>query len=269
MRHSDHWYRFLVVAGTLALAVVYSAASAAANDIGVVVIHGKWGNPGGNMTSIISALRDAGMQVSTPEMPWSGRRLYDVPVEKADEQVDGEIAGLRERGAKKIFLLGQSLGSAYAIHFATRASVTGIVAIAPAHRTEVGMMRQSMTGEVQKAREYIAAGKADEQIGFTDLNQGKRQYLRVAAGPFLSYFDPEGAFNMARNVASLKPDVPVLWLVPTGEIASARAGVVALYERLPKNPDTRLSEPSADHFAAPTVAAPLAVQWIREVAAKN
>src|SRR5581483_1347832 len=246
--------------GLALIALTALARSAAAAEIGAVVLHGKWGNPA-SMTPLVSALQDAGIDVAAPEMPWSGRRLYDAPVEKADEQVDAEIAGLRARGAKKVFVIGQSLGAAYVVHFATRATPTGIVAIAPAHRTEIGAMRQTAADALREAHALIAAGKPDEIIGFTDLNQGKRSYLRVRPGPFVSYFDPDGAFNMKRNVESLKPDVPVLWLVPTGEPQPGRNGVVALYQLLPKNAGTRFGEPDAGHFEAPAAAARTVVEW--------
>lgn len=252
----------------MAIALCHPA-FAASGGIGAIIVHGKWGNPGGNMAPLTSALESAGILVAAPEMPWSGSRLYDDTVEAADAQVDAEVAKLRGRGVKHVFIIGQSLGSAFSIHYATRATVTGVIAIAPAHRPEADRFREVFADDVRRARELAEAGKNDERIGFTDLNQGRRRYLRVPVRPFLSYFDPSGPLNMARNVELIKPEVPVFWLVPTGEPQPGRDGVVTLYQKLPKNPATRFAEPQADHFAAQGVAAAVVVDWIREIAAKD
>lgn len=250
----------------VSLLLAGSSSGLTAAEMGAVVIHGKWGSPDGNMIPLIAELQRAGIDVAAPEMPWSRRRLYDAPVEDADRTVDAEIVRLRERGARKIFVVGQSMGSAYAIRYAARTEVTGVVAIAPGHRIEVGRIMQGLAADVQKARELVAAGKGGERFGFTDFNSGgRRSFVRTTAAAFLSYFDPAEAFNMARNVQNVKPNVPVLWLVPSREDEPLRSGLVALYEKLPKNAGTRFGEPQSDHLGAPAAAASMAVEWIRDM----
>ena len=242
---------------------------AAASDIGAVVIHGKWGSAAGPIAPLVTALRDQGYLVSAPDMPWSAARQYDATVERADEEVDAEIARLKNAGAKSVFVIGHSLGAAFTMHFVTRASVSGIVLIAPGHRVEAAAIVQRYAEDVRKARDLVAEGKGDEHVGFTDFNTGdRRSYLRASATSFVSYFDPAGPLNMQRNVESFRPDVPVLWLEPTGEEQPLRNAMIALAKHLPRNSLTRFEEPAADHLGAPALSAKIVVDWMREVAAR-
>ena len=97
-------------------------------------MHGKWGSPQHYVKGLADTLQRLGFLVANPEMPWSGRRTYDKSVEGTDGEIDAEITKLRNQGAKQIFLAGHSLGAAYALHYATRTAVDGVVAIAPGHR---------------------------------------------------------------------------------------------------------------------------------------
>ncbi|MGB7065937.1 MAG: hypothetical protein WBF55_12405, partial [Syntrophobacteria bacterium] len=45
-------------------------------DIGIVLMHGKNGTPHDYIATLAGSLRRAGLQVKTPEMPWSRRRIY-------------------------------------------------------------------------------------------------------------------------------------------------------------------------------------------------
>lgn len=255
----------------LAVAVVGSAAGAAEPaTIGVVVMHGKWGSPQRNVSELASALQRRGFLVANPEMPWSGRRRYDKSVGEADAEIDTEMAKLRDQGAKQIFLAGHSLGAAFALHYATRTTINGIVAIAPGHRPEGKVYVELLGDDVKKARVLAASGKSDEQVWFVDLNTGnRRDRIKASVASFLSYFDPAGPMNMARNVTTVKPGVPVLWLVPAREEQQLRGGVVSLYNKLPPNPGNKFLEPESDHLQAPAVAISQIIDWILLTAGKN
>ena len=248
------------------LFLLVAAAAPAASDIAAIVMHGKWGSPDRQVNAVANALQREGYAVVSPEMPWSRGRLYDRTVEEADSAMDAEIARLRAGGARRIFLVGHSLGAAYALHYASRNEVSGVIAIAPGHRPENRRFAESFGSEVRKARELVAAGRPDELISFTDLNTGnRRDRLTARAVSFASYFDPEGPMNMTRNVAGVKPGTPVLWIVPTREEPGPREGGLQLYRRLPPHPATRLVEPESDHLNAPAASAAAIVEWIRAV----
>jgi pimeloyl-ACP methyl ester carboxylesterase len=250
------------------LAALFSCAAAAA-DLGAIVMHGKWGTPEGPVKPVADALAREGVLVASPEMPWSRRRLYDKSVEGADAEIDAEIAALRSRGAKRIILVGHSLGAAYALHYASRGDVDGVVAIAPGHRTEAPRFADHFRPAVTDARALVAAGKGAEVVSFTDLNTGnRRDHLTASAASFLSYFDHTGPLNMARNVKSMKAGVPVLWIVPLREEPAPRPGVLALFRSFPANPDTQLAEPDADHINAPAASTRLIVEWVRKLGSR-
>ena len=88
------------------------AALAQGDPIGIVVMHGKGGSPQRLVADFARALEGQGYLVANIEMPWSGKRNYDVPVAKGEEEVAAAVAGLRGRGAKKVFISGHSQGLA-------------------------------------------------------------------------------------------------------------------------------------------------------------
>jgi hypothetical protein len=73
--------------------------------------------------------------------------------------------------------------------------------------------------------------------------------------------------NMTRNVAAVKAETPVLWLVPTREEPGIRDADMLLYKRLPSNPATKLAEPDSDHLQAPRASAAIVIEWMRKLAA--
>src|SRR5436190_15875759 len=140
----------------LALVCALFASACAAADIGAVVMHGKWGSPDRNIAPLADALLREGFLVSSPEMPWSGRRSYDRTVADANGELDAEIGRLEARGAKRVFVIGHSLGAAFALEYAAHAPapvVAGIVAIAPGHRPENQRIADMMRADIKSARE--------------------------------------------------------------------------------------------------------------------
>jgi pimeloyl-ACP methyl ester carboxylesterase len=249
----------------LLLALTCGVAAAAENGIGAIVMHGKWGQPDRVIDGLAHALEREGYLVSSPEMPWSRRRLYDRTVEQADAEIDAEIAKLKARGAKQIVLVGHSLGAAYAVHYAGRTDLDAVVAVAPGHRPEAPRFAQQYVDDVKRSRELVAAGKGSETISFTDLNTGnRRDRLTATAASFVSYFDPEGPMNLGRNVAAVKATTPVLWLVPTREEAPLRQGGLLVYMSLPQNPRNRMAEPDSDHMGAPKASQGVVLEWLKK-----
>jgi pimeloyl-ACP methyl ester carboxylesterase len=244
-------------------------ASAAESGVGAVITHGKWGSPDRLIDGLAAALEKAGYLVSSPEMPWSRRRNYDRPVDDADAQIDAEIEKLKARGARRVVLIGHSLGAAHALHYAGRTELDGIIAVAPGHRPEAPRFAQQYADDVKRSRELVAAGKGSEIVSFTDLNTGgRRERANASAASFVSYFDPEGPLNMARNVAAVKASTPILWIEPAREEQPLRDGLMVLYKKLAANPRTRLAEPDSGHLDAPAASVGVIVEWLRGLEAK-
>src|SRR3546814_16154553 len=85
--------------------------------MGVVVMHGKGSSPTKHVSRLASTLQGKGYAVANLEMPWSGKRDYDVDVAAADKEVNAALDGLRARGAKTLFVAGHSQGGLFALRY--------------------------------------------------------------------------------------------------------------------------------------------------------
>ena len=254
----------------LCLAVTPMMAQAQAEPIGIVIMHGKGGSPGGLVADLARQLEGQGFLVANLEMPWSGKRNYDVPVARAEEEVEAAVAGLRGKGAKKVFVSGHSQGGAFAAHLAGKLDVDGVICIAPGGNVDHFFFREKVSSSVGRARRLIAEGKGNEPAALDDFEGAKGIYEVVAApAVYLTWFDPAGAMNMGRAARAAKPATPLLWIVPERELPGLRKTNIPMFRALPSNPMTRLYEPDSDHRGAPTASAAEIARWTREVAAKR
>lgn len=257
------------------MALVVAAASAAmpptamagAPLMGMVIMHGKGGAPTKFVAGLAGALADKGYLVANLEMPWSGRREYDVGVSRAEEEVAAALAALRAKGAQKLFVAGHSQGGVFAVYFAGKHSIDGVIAIAPGGSTGSQVFREKLGESVARARQAVAAGKGEEKLRLLDY-EGSRGTFTVATTPavYLTWFDPEGAMNLARTALAIKPPTPVLWLVAKNDYPGLRRANVPLYDRIPANPLNAFYEPNSSHLEAPSVSLDEIVRWTREVA---
>lgn len=261
----------LIMSLLFAMAAVLAVPLAVADNgsVGIVLMHGKWGSPDKSIVSLASALEGKGFLVSTPEMPWSRRRSYDKSADDALNEIDAEVAKLRDKGARRIVIAGHSLGAAAALAYASRRTVDAIALMAPGHVPESKVFAAKLAGDVKKARDMTSAGKGDETEWFLDLNTGARSAsLKMTARIYLSYSDPAGTMNFSRNVASVKPGTLVLWVEPLGEEPPARNNLMRIFKMLPQGLNVTLLEPDADHMGTPDRATGEIVNWIESVVAQ-
>jgi pimeloyl-ACP methyl ester carboxylesterase len=157
----------------LALSLVLSAPSALAQALsgyGVVLMHGKQGRPDGPIAGVASALRAAGAQVVTPEMPWSRLRMYDASYKNAMAQIDSAEKKLRAKGKTKIVIAGMSFGANAAIGYAARhGDIASGAALSPGHTPEMVGFQKLIGGSVDKAKKLSAAGKGSTRDQFSAL----------------------------------------------------------------------------------------------------
>ena len=242
--------------------------SAGAGLSGAIIMHGKGEMPDRWVTEMANALRRENVIVAAPELPWSARRLYDRSVDETDAEIDALIASLRDQEARRVYLIGHSVSAAYALRYAARPTVTGIVAIAPVHAPEGPVYIRSFANDVRRARELIAAGRPQAVLDFLDLHWGdRRNRITTTARAFLSYYDAAGPMNMMRNAQALRNDVPVLWIVPLDADRATRQAALDVYQRLPHHVGTRLAEVPADYTRSPEASVPLIVEWMRDMVA--
>lgn len=244
-------------------------ATAQGGPIGIVIMHGKGGAPTGYVANLARTLEGDGYLVANLEMPWSRSRNYDVTVERGVQEVETAVAGLRAKGAKKVFVSGHSQGGAFALHIAGRQGIDGVIAMAPGGDVGNRIFREQLGQSVARARRLVAEGKGNEPARLEDYEGDKGTYsVTTAPAVYLTWFEPEGAMNMQRAARAANPKVPILWIVGRGERPGLRKVNIPLFNSLPDNPLTRLYEPDADHTGTPTASVDEIVRWTREVASR-
>jgi pimeloyl-ACP methyl ester carboxylesterase len=256
----------LLVAALLALPGPRSVA-AQGEAIGIVIMHGKGGSPGGRVAALAQALERRGYLVENLEMPWSGRRNYDVDVAGGEQEVEAAVAGLRGNGAKKVFVTGHSQGGLFALHLAGKLAADGFIAVAPGGSVASRVFREQLGESFARARQLVAEGKGGEVVRLQDY-EGSRGAYPIVTTPaaYVTWFDPEGAMNMQRAARAAKPQVPILWIVPRRDYPGLLRTTPAVFRMLPSHPLSRFYEPDSDHLGAPAASAEEIARWTSEVA---
>ena len=232
--------------------------------IGVVVMHGKWGNPS-QLMGFASSMERSGYLTENIEMPWSGRRSYDIGADGFVSEIDAAIQALNDKGATKIVLVGHSLGAAGGLHYVTRRPVDVFIAIAPGHSPEGTRLAAIFAASVAKAKTMVAQGEGDEKAFFDDFNTGNRtKQIKMAAKVYLDYFDPNGPMNFIGNVSKILPGTHVLWVEPTGEDAGLKGLALRAAAAIPAGVKFKKVEVDAEHMNAPGKSVEVALDWIRE-----
>jgi pimeloyl-ACP methyl ester carboxylesterase len=258
-------YTLVVLAGALmsAPAVTQSPAT-----IGIVIMHGKGGNPNGLVRKLADGLESKGYRVANLEMPWSGKREYDVSVAAAEQEVDAALARLRSAGATKLFVAGHSQGGVFALHFAGKHPLDGLILIAPGGNVGSRFYQNKVGSSVSLAREMVASGKANERGEFMDYEGSQPDAaVHTTAAIYLTWFDRDGAMNQMNSTKALPATLPVLFVAPTDDYPGLRRVKGEMFNALPSNPLSKLYEPNASHRSAPTASLDEIVRWTTEVAA--
>jgi pimeloyl-ACP methyl ester carboxylesterase len=238
--------------------------------IGVVIMHGKGGSPAKWVAPLAAGLERKGYLVANLEMPWSANRHYDVDVAMADKEVDAAFERLRAKGAKKVFVAGHSQGGVFALHYGSQRPVDGVIAIAPGGNVANQVYSREVGGSVERARNLVAEGKGNEKETFDDYEGSKGRFtVSTTAASYLSWFDPRGAMNQMKSSKAIDPQVPVLFIAPTGDYPALQRVKGMTFGALPNNPLTRMYEPSASHLEAPAASLDEIIRWTGEVAAAN
>lgn len=241
-------------------------AAPAAAEIGVVVMHGKGGQPRRFVIELATAFERAGYQVANLEMPWSGRRQYDVDMNAATEEVTRAIEAMRAKGARKVFVSGHSQGGVFAVYYGRLQRVDGIVTVAPGGQVDTSVFAATVAHHVAKARQMVESGRGGEKSEFGDF-EGTRgtSAVNTTAAIYLSWFDPNGG-QTTRAFRNVKEGTPVLYVAPLRDYPALQRGKLQNFSALPSHAQTRLYEPDSDHLNSPAAAAKEAVAWVRQVA---
>jgi pimeloyl-ACP methyl ester carboxylesterase len=235
--------------------------------MGVVIMHGKGGSPAGSVAKLARGLEAKGYLVESLDMPWSRRRDYDVPPDRAEEEVVAALSALRAKGAQKVFVAGHSQGGGFALHLAGKIAADGFIAVSPGGDVGNMVFREQLGGTVAQARQLVAEGKGDQRTNLQDYEGAKGKYpIETTPALYLAWFDAESAMNIQRAARAAKPEIPILWIVAKNDYPGLRRTMIPLFEKLPRHPLTRLYEPNSDHLGTPAAAVDEIVRWTNEVA---
>ena len=256
---------FATLFAVLALTVSLHAQADAAK-VGVVLMHGKGGSPSRHVSELAASLERHGLVVANLDMPWSGRRDYDVDVSAAENEVETALAALRQKGAGKVFVAGHSQGGLFALYFGGKHRVDGIVAIAPGGNVGNQIFRDKLADSVELARKMVADGKGHEKMRLDDYEGAKGVYSIVTTpAAYLTWFEPDGAMNQTLAMRTIKADTPVLFIAPTGDYPGLVRVKQQMFGLLAKHPLTKLYEPASSHLNAPTASVQEIEDWITAV----
>lgn len=245
---------------------VATAKEKALAGFGIVLMHGKGGQPGGYVQPMALALEAEGALVVMPKMAWSGTKgqpnSYSVPYPTALLEIDRAIAQLKSQGATKIIVAGQSLGANAALGFAAKkgAEISGIVLLAAGHTPERVRMPE-IASALASAQQILSSGKGQEVADYPDFNQGKIFHTRATAEAYVSFFDPKGPAVMPLN-AALLPSMPMLWIIGRRD-ALVSEGRGYVFNRVPANKKSRYIEIDAGHTDTPQVAPAEVIAWLK------
>ena len=185
-------------------------------------------------------LYEEGFLIESPLCAWSKRKNYSDPIDAALVKcVVPRIKKLKKRGAKKIVIVGYSLGANAAMRAGVFVNgIDAIVAMAPGHTPEKPRTRDSLGDSIAQARAKISSGNGREKIKFSDFNQGKITPKEASAENFLSWFDPEGKAVLALNAPKIRAGTAFLWIAGKDDIISDGTGRY-LYGLVPSHPKSR------------------------------
>jgi pimeloyl-ACP methyl ester carboxylesterase len=262
MRAKTMTFGLVAVLAAAMLDAASLARSAGLSGLGIVLIHGKGGTPTTMIEGLHVALKQEGALVEAPEMPWSARRIYDATYDQAMKEIDAAAERLKKAGAKKIAVIGHSLGANAAIGYAARRKgLHAVVALAPGHLPETGPLRARTQGAIAEAKKLIAAGKGDVRMSFPDLAQGIPYSIRATPAVYLSMFDPDGPAVMPKNAAAMG-NVPFMWVAGVADpIIFHGKGYV--YDRGAKHPKSKYMVTFSMHLSTPFQSRGDIIAWLK------
>jgi len=205
------------------------------SDDKTIVSHGR------NELGLLTIdLYEEGYLVESPICAWSKIKKYSLPVDEAlQDCISPRIDRLKNKGAKKIVVLGKSLGANMAIRAGVVIDgIDAIIAMAPGHRPEKPFIMKKHSADVEHARGKVKNGKGEEFFNYMDNNQGKEKSLEVRAANFLSWFDPNGKAVMGTNAPKIKNGIPFLWIAGSDDYISDGTGK-SIYDSVPKNSQSK------------------------------
>ncbi|MFZ9138432.1 MAG: alpha/beta hydrolase [Hylemonella sp.] len=249
----------------LCLALLWTCCAyawAAPAEIGVILMHGKNGQPKfPGLVAVAQALTDTGYVVTSPVMPWSRDRQYDADYSETLAQLDVLVADMKSKGARKIILAGHSFGANAALAYASRREgVSGIALLAPGHSPDI--QESFFSASVNRAKTMLNDGKGEDIEAFDDSNQGKNSLIRTKARIYFSYFDPKGLGAMTQTSAKVRAGTAALLIIGNSDPWARRAKAM-IFDQIPANPSSRYVELISNHIDTPRDGISHLLNWLK------
>lgn len=257
----------LAAAFLLALGQMSQAAEPVAGPrIGALVMHGKGGSPNRNIDGLVSALRAAGVIVEAPLMPWGRGRIYDRTVDGSMTEMDGYVAKLRAAGAKRIVIIGHSMGGNAALDYAARRrDIAGYVVLALGQNPESPAIQRIVGKDVARAKAMIDAGHGNDKASFQDFNVHPQPPAYTTAAIYYSWFAADGPAAVPANLAKFDPHARLLWVDGPDETAARKRWRRPEVAAVKAMANARYVTVGAHHMAVPEAAIPIVLDWLRKL----
>lgn len=256
----------LLLAAIAVFSLVVVSVPTLAGDIGVVLMHGKWGTykDKSPMGKLASSLKSSGIKVVMPSVAWSKSRYLDKSYADAMADIDAAVDKLKSDGATTIVVAGHSMGANMAMGYATkRDGLAGIIALAPGHIPEDQVFQDKIGFDYKRALDAIAAGKGADKDKYKDINQGRKGTFTMTADIYASWFDPNGPAVMPNNAPLIKPGTPLLWVIGTRDRMYDKGEAYA-FAKAPAHPKNKyVVVEGGSHGSAPPKAAKDIIAWLK------
>ena len=239
----------------------------AGEKVGVILMHGKWGTslPKSPIGKLSSFLEDRGFIVIKNEMPWSRNRSLDKSYEDSLKEINTLVQRLKSKGITKVVVGGHSLGANAALGYAARyEGLSGVLAIAPGHVPELKGFQNKMENDWKKAKRMLNDGKGKIVAKFFDINQGKKSKKSIKAGIYYSWYNPSGLAVIPTNVANIKANTPLLWIIGEKDLMNKR-GMDYAYNGAPQHSKNKYIVVKGGHGATPMKGKSEILKWLKKL----
>ena len=236
--------------------------------IGYILIHGKNSGPKHPSCSLSPLREKLEVHSLTDERNyfWGYEENYSKNFTCCLEDIDIAVKSMLDRGSKKIFLIGHSLGAGAVIYYTSKNPqyVDGIVLLAPAHNIHLSPIKESLVPSINKAKKLIRQGHGDTIDDFMDFDVKDLLTVKTTPKNYLSFFDPEGPCNLSTNCKSFTKETNVLCL--SGLRDPTQNSVKDLiYDAILKTNKSKFELTKDNHFTLPRNSHDLIVEWVKNL----
>jgi len=230
-------------------------------NIGIVLLHGKQGNPDVHHNSELrTQLVKRGFATISPVMPWSAKK-YQGARQQGQEIITEAVKALNK---DKVVIIGHSMGAMAALQYGTGdmpSQVVGIVSVAPGHDPNIAKALEKYTsGSASKACSMESTGAGKEFDSFNDMDGPERRTIRATAEYYCDHYSTN-KYPDTRDVVR-KVSRPVLLISGTSDRLTEVYSHNSLFNGLPDNAKNKYAALDGGHIEVLYRHPDVIAQWI-------